>query len=86
MYYSLRILCFILITTLWYVGLPLFSVPVILWCSYRYIPYELLFLGALVDIEFMTQWSVPLYTTGAILWIAVLQFIKPMLSVSTPKL
>ena len=78
----LRFSLFLTITILWYTGLFWLGLPFVLWATYRYMPFELVLIGILIDLQFMGDAHVPVYTLFAIVWSALAYWLKPALSVS----
>ena len=72
-----RSVLFLVMTILWYIGFFWYSLPILLWYSYKCTPWELLLLGLLVDIQFMTFGTLPWYTLFSFLWIILTVWLRP---------
>ncbi len=78
-----RIICSLFILTLWYIGGWIWSLPLIVWLSYRHTPWELVFFGILIDAQFVIYAQLPWYTIGASVWFFVASWVKPMILIYT---
>ena len=79
----IRIVYFIFATTLWYFSFWWFAIPFLVFYVYRYRAYELIGLGLLLDMQFLTTGQVPYYTlffTGTVL---AAEWLKPQLRART---
>jgi hypothetical protein len=70
---------FIGISFLWYFALWWGAIPLTLVYLWRYPGYELVLLGALIDIQFLTGIAIPYYTLGFIALVVAAIIIKPLL-------
>ncbi len=78
-HFFIRALYFITATALWYFSFWWFAVPFVLFYVYRCRAYELIPLGLLLDMQFLTIGHIPYYTlcfTGAVL---AAEWLKPQL-------
>ena len=78
-----RSVLFLVITIFWYIGFFWYSLPILLWYSYKYTPWELLLIGLLVDIQFMTFRALPWYTIFSLFWIIITVWLRPKFIVYT---
>ncbi|PJC56040.1 hypothetical protein CO026_02430 [Candidatus Kaiserbacteria bacterium CG_4_9_14_0_2_um_filter_41_32] len=79
----LRLFLFLIITIFWYVGLFWYSLPFLFWYSFKCQPYELLLIGLLIDVQFMTISTLPMYTLFSFGWIILIAWLRPKLIVYT---
>lgn len=78
-HYSFRIIFFSIIALMWYFNVLLVAVPLTVWYVYQYQSYELIILGAVIDVYFMTFGTLPYYTLGAVGLVWGMQILKPFL-------
>lgn len=73
-----RFIFFLIIAGLWYIGLWHIAGLTTFIYLFLYIGYEILFLGLLIDAQFMTG-MVPLYTLTFIFMFILAEWLKPSL-------
>jgi hypothetical protein len=83
-YYLTRGFLFGLLTFVWYFNILLVAVPLSLWYLYHYRAYEFIFLGVLIDIYFLPETLVPLYTLIFTSTVVGMEFLKPQLRKTIP--
>ncbi len=79
----LRTFCFVLASTLWYFSFWWFAVPFLFFYTYRFRAYELIGLGLLLDMQFLSIGYIPYYTLFFTAWVIGAEWIKPQLRART---
>jgi hypothetical protein len=74
-----RSFSFVVVMSCWYFAFWWGAIPLTLWYLWHYHAYELIFLGILIDIQFLPGTIVPYYTLGFIVLVTFSVFLKPMI-------
>lgn len=75
----IRFTLFFILTLVWYFNVLVMAIPLSVWYMYQFKAVELVLLGLLLDIYFLTDFTLPIYTAGFSLAILFMQILKPRL-------
>ena len=75
----IRGLTFATLTLVWSFGFLWLAVPLSVWYIYQFRAYELVVLGVLIDVHFLTTTALPLYTAGFLMAVGIMELLKPRL-------
>ncbi len=64
----------------------MWSLPLVVWLSWKHRPIELVFFGIMIDAQFVVYSQLPFYTIFSALWLVLAEWFRPMLLVYTKPL
>lgn len=76
--FILRSISFLCVVTAWYFDVWWIGIPLSAWHYFHYRAYECVFAAICIDIQFMTGFTWPWYTMGAVFAFVGAELIKPL--------